>query len=304
MEHQGNLIIKPNANDIEVFGVQNASGTKLLTVDGTNGGVGITADLTLTGALAANGRNLTRASGFWAGAPTLADPDPSTAFFYFEDFIGNVNFPTATGVAGGWKSVGDATYDVTHTAGNLGGIVQVAPEAGSNNEVYLQLGQLGTETYIEYTQNSGKKSWVEFRAAMSSITNAANIFLGLAEEGAAAANFISDGGDDFADKDLVGFVVWEGDPDAIDCTHQKAGGAFADPGLAGVPVATTFFTLGLYFDGVKTLTYYYNGTRCYPVFYCISFSRNWQAFRASELIYGRSPLLRHSTINGPCLKPP
>jgi hypothetical protein len=254
------LEIRPNADDTKIFRVCQADGAELFNVNSVDGSIEITGDVTITGSVTANESPITQESGFWSGCPSLADPDASHYFYYFEDFIGNTLFPTSSGAAGGWKSVGDATYDVLAAAGSIGGQVQLAPEAGSNNEVYFQLGTLGTETYIEYVQNSGKKSWVEFRCAMSSITNAANILVGLAEEGAAAANFIADAGNDIADKDVVGFVVWEGDPDAIDCIHQKSGGAFADPGKAGVPVANTFFTLGLYFDGITTLTYYFNGS--------------------------------------------
>lgn len=185
--------------------------------------------------------------------------NPEAAFMYVEDFIGNVPFPAASGSAGGWKSVGDATYDVVAAAGSIGGQLQLTPETGSNNEVYFQLGEVGTETFIEYVKSSGKKSWIEFRVAFTSITNAANILIGLAEEGAAAANFINDSGADIADKDVVGFVIWEGDPDAVDCLHQKAGGVLADPGLAKVPVAGTFYTFGIYFDGVETVSYYVDG---------------------------------------------
>jgi len=199
------------------------------------------------------------ATGFWADAPSTAYPDPSVSYQWFEDFIGPVTLPVATGAAGGWAATGDATYDVKAAAGSVGGQIQLAPETATNNEVYFQLGELGTETYIEYVKSSGLKSWVEFRVAYTSITNAANVFIGLAEEGAAAADFIHDDGNDYADKDLLGFVIWEADPNAIDCNHQKAGGAFADAGLAAVPVAGAFLTLGLYFDGVETLSFYYNG---------------------------------------------
>lgn len=186
--------------------------------------------------------------------------DASLYFVYMEDFIGHVNWPASTGAGGGWKLTGDATYDVLNAAGTTGGIIQFSAETGSNNEVYAQLGTIGTETYLEYVKDSGKESWVEFRVAASSITNAANWLVGLAQEGAAAANFINDDGDDVADVDVLGFVVWEGDPNAIDCIHQLSGGAFADPGLAAVPVAGTFIILGLYFDGVETVSYTVNGT--------------------------------------------
>ena len=197
-------------------------------------------------------------NGMWADCPHLALVDPAVAFVYVEDFIGNVTLPTSTGSAGGWKATGDATYDVKAAAGTTGGHVELLPETGSDNEVYFQLGELGTETYIEYVKSSGKKSWVEFGLAYTSITNAANIFVGLAEEGAAAANFINDSGADFADKDLVGFVVWEGDPDAVDINHCKSVGALTDVGLAGVPVAGTQLRLGIYFDGVETVSFYYD----------------------------------------------
>jgi len=185
--------------------------------------------------------------------------DPESAFMYIEDFIGNVTLPTSTGAAGGWKATGDATYDVVAAAGSVGGQLQLTPETGSNNEVYFQLGELGTETFIEYVKSSGKKSWIEFRVAFTSITNAANILFGLASEGAAIANFIADAGNDIADVDVVGFVIWEGDPDAVDCIHQITGSAFADPGVAQVPVAGTFYTFGIYFDGVETVSFYVDG---------------------------------------------
>jgi hypothetical protein len=200
------------------------------------------------------------ATGFWADAPSLAYPDPAVAYQWFEDFIGHVTLPTSTGGAGGWYATGDATYDVKSAAGSLGGQIQLAPETASDNEVYFQLGGLGTETFIEYTKNSNLKSWVEFRVAYTSITNAANMFVGLAEEGAAVADFINDAGTDFANKDVVGFTIWEADPDAIDCNHKITGGALVDAGLAGVPTAGAFVTLGLYFDGVETVTWYFNGT--------------------------------------------
>ena len=41
------------------------------------------------------------ASGFWAVTPDLAYPDPSKTFTWFEDFVGHVLMPVATGSAGG-----------------------------------------------------------------------------------------------------------------------------------------------------------------------------------------------------------
>jgi len=199
-------------------------------------------------------------TGMWADCTQLGILcDPSAGYIYFEDFIGHTALPTSSGSAGGWKASGDATYGIASAAGTLGGYVEFTTATGSNNELYLQLGTLGTETYIEYTKNSGLKSWVEFKLNYPSITNAANTFIGLAGEGSAAANFIADSGADYADKDLVGFVIWEADPDAIDVNYQITGSAFADGGLAGVPVAATDVRLGISFDGLETVSFWKDG---------------------------------------------
>lgn len=259
--YSGNLVFEDTSGNtiIEIDGPnRRLEAHTILCTDSDTITLGTGSDVTLNW----NGDYLSigPASGFWTDCPMPAYPDASALYVWHEDFIGNVSFAASAGAAGGWKTAGDATYDVLAAAGSIGGQLQLAPETGSNNEVYHQLGEKGTETYIEYVKNSGLKSWVEFRVAYTSITNVANVFVGLAEEGAAAANFIADAGDDFADKDLVGFVIWEGDPDAIDCNHQKSGGTLADAGLAGVPVAGTWLTLGLYFDGAETVSFYVDGT--------------------------------------------
>jgi len=148
---------------------------------------------------------------------------------------------------------------VLAAAGSLGGQVQITPATGSNNEVYMQVGQLGSETFIEYTKNSGKKSWVEFRVAYTSVTNAGNTLVGLASEGAAAADFIADAGNDISDVDFVGFAVWEGAPATCNAIHQITGSGFVEPGACQTAVAGTFYTLGLYFDGKETVTWYVDG---------------------------------------------
>jgi len=158
----------------------------------------------------------------------------------------------------GWNGTGDAGWALTSAAGTLGGIVALTPVTASNNEVYTQLGELGTETFIEYTGSSGKESWVEFEIATDDITSsAANFFVGLAEEGSAAADFINDSGADIADKDVLGFVSWETTMDSIRLIYQTSGGTFAVG--TGVALSTAFQTLGIYFDGATTITWYVDG---------------------------------------------
>lgn len=201
---------------------------------------------------------ITSGSGFWAGAP-LPNSDPSTSFQYFEDFIG-IPLVVTTNAFEGWKAAGDASYVIASAAGTLGGIVSVTPVTGSNNEIYFQLGELGTETFLEYTESSGKKNWLEFNFTTDDTTDSGNIFLGLAEEGSAAANFINDDGNDFADKDLVGFMIFEANPDTIEFCWQTAGGTFNRDTLAIIIDPGVFITAGINFDGDSTIAVYINGS--------------------------------------------
>lgn len=203
---------------------------------------------------------ITAGLGFWSGAPSPANNSMKAGFFYTNDFVGEVLLPVATGVANGWKGAGDATYDVLSAAGTLGGWCLLAPEAGSNNEVYFQMGQIGTETFVECTVDNGIEWWLEYNLTPSSVTNAANWFVGLAEEGAAAADFINDSGADIADKDVILFGIFEGDPNGLQAIWQTAGAAFDTCASGTVNITAINYTLGFHFDGATTVTYYVNGT--------------------------------------------
>lgn len=197
-------------------------------------------------------------TGFWAGCPSQAYPDPSVAYFYMEDFIG---FPldSSNEPSIGWEWWDDAGATTAEAAGELGGVLLISTNTGTDQACGMMLGRLGTETVLEYTKDSGLKSWVEFRVKFGTKTNNINAFIGLIEENANTDNFINDAGNDFADVDLVGFVIWEADGDAVDAVHQKNGTAFVDVGLAKA-VNLDWHTYGLYFDGVETITWYADGT--------------------------------------------
>jgi hypothetical protein len=226
--------------------------------------------LTMGGALSTGSNNLTTGTGFWATCPLANLVHPDLASVYYEDFVG-VKLDSA-GVAwhdeaqiatnatlAGWKTAGDAGWTLTQAAGTLDGILTVTHVTGSNNEFYTQLGELGTETIIEYTKSSANESWIEFRFADTDITaSAGNFFVGLAEEGSAAANFINDSGADIADKDVIGFVQWEANEDTVQVLYQTAGGAFVD--TFAVAITTAEMALQIYFDGDSTLTFYKDGT--------------------------------------------
>jgi len=200
---------------------------------------------------------VTNGSGFWATCP-LPQSDPSGSYQYFTDFVGMPHVAT-TNALDGWLATGDASYTVASVAGTLGGIEVITPVTGSNNEIYMQLGELNTDTYIEYTAASGLKSWVEYRFTTDAVTDAGNIFLGLAEEAASAADFINDSGGDIADKDVVGFIVFEGYPHLLLRIFQTAGGTL-DTTTVATLVAGTYVTAGIYFNGASSVVFYVNGS--------------------------------------------
>jgi len=200
---------------------------------------------------------IVQGTGFWADCP-LPQSNPSGSYQYFTDFVGQPLVAT-TNALEGWLVGGDASYVVASTAGTLGGIITLTPATGSNNEVEWQMGELNTDTYLEYTASSGLKSWVEYRFTTDAVTDAGNIFLGLAEEASAAADFINDTGADIADKDVVGFIVLEASPQLLLRIFQTAGGAF-DTTTVATLVAGTYVTAGIYFNGVSSVSFYVNGT--------------------------------------------
>ena len=107
---------------------------------------------------------------------------------------------------------------------------------------------------------SGTGIWgFEVRIKQSVITNArGNYFAGLMAPSQLGGDLISDTGT-MADVGCIGFQLAEGDGDAVNMVYDKAGQA-QQQHSAGflVPVATTYDTLGLYYNGT-TIAMYKNG---------------------------------------------
>ena len=198
-------------------------------------------------------------SGMWSNCFSTHYGDPSVIWTYMEDFIDFPldanNEPTI-----GWTWSEDATADVTLVTGTTGGIISMTTDAAdANHACGMQIGTGTAGTVIEYVKDSGKESWVEFRIAASQHTNTFNMFVGLASENANADNFINDAGDDFADIDVLGFVIWEADGADVDIVHQLGGTEFATIADAAEN-ASDFHRYGMYFDGEETITFYVDGT--------------------------------------------
>ena len=276
-QHIGRFFITPTNDADPIFLVNNADGTPVLAVNTTTDGIAVTGAISTTTGLTGSPLNFNTNSitsglstGFWADSPSPASNDMSQGFFYTEDFVAVV-LDTLDGIAdvdgitgtnatiSGWKAVGNAGFAIAQAAGTLGGIVTFRAVTASNNEAYWQMGQLNTETYVEFTASSGKEVWLEYNIASDDITSsAANFFVGLCDEAANASDFFNDSGADFADDDIVGFYVFEGSEDTLRFAYQTTGTAFVGVAVQAI-AANTFYTLGIHFDGATTVTYYVDG---------------------------------------------
>ncbi len=158
----------------------------------------------------------------------------------------------STGIYGWGLVSGDTGAGIapkgTGTDADLG-VLSLTPGTTDNNEVYMQ-GANAEGAQMECLESgglTGRPFAVEFRVAFPNVTNGNN-FVGLAEPGAAAANFFTDAAA-FVDKDLIGFHRAEGDGDDIDFVWNKAGGSVQTISdiLTGI-TADQFYTLGFRYD--------------------------------------------------------
>lgn len=140
------------------------------------------------------------------------------------------------------------------------GVVRIAIASDDNEQGLIGFGDATTAPLV--MSSSTGECMFEARVRSSSVTNdVLGMFVGLAEEGSCAADFIADDGADIADKDVVGFIVLNDDGDALDAIYQTSGSAFGTAlASCGSLTAATWVKLGLYFDGDDTCYWYVNGT--------------------------------------------
>lgn len=106
------------------------------------------------------------------------------------------------------------------------------------------------------------EGYFEARVKPSSVTDdVLGMFVGLAQAGSLAADFIADDGLDIADKSVVGFFVKSDDGDAADTIFQTAGSAFTTVQAgAATLVAATWVKLGIHWLNGK-VTFWVNGEK-------------------------------------------
>lgn len=111
------------------------------------------------------------------------------------------------------------------------------------------VGSLGK---ISDTAGDAKLTIVEFRFRLNSVTNGdGSIFLGLGEEGLAAANtpLVTDTTHKLSSDDLIGFTVLENDNDALLFQYRKNGAAIQTVLTYGTALAAdTWYNAGFVYD--------------------------------------------------------
>ena len=150
--------------------------------------------------------------------------------------------------SGGWRSYEDTGGSIVPLETEEFGVIRLATGGTDNNEVWLTNGGAkGAIAKISSTAGGHAKLIFEARVRFQQIV-AQNFFIGLAEEGLAAADTVTDAGA-MADKDFIGFRVLEGDSDGLDTVYRKAGQTEqVVQDVAETLVADTWYRLGFVFD--------------------------------------------------------
>lgn len=188
--------------------------------------------------------------------------NPGTGYHFFDDFLNPPTFASATSQSG-YITYQDTGVTIKGLATEVGGVLQIAGADADNDEGSITTGA-NIAGMVKIASASGKKLWFEARVRFPVITDWA-MFIGLAEEGLAAADTLTDDTGATASKDLVGFRILTADPDGVDAIHRKAGQAeVVVLEEAQVAVAATWYKFGFKYEpnagGTNgTLRYFVDG---------------------------------------------
>lgn len=161
----------------------------------------------------------------------------------------NVGYYASEG--GMYKSYEDNGGSIAQLATVNGGAIKLATDNTDNDEVSI-VGGCGAGAWANITPTAGseKLTIFETRFQVAQIANTYNLFIGLAEAGVAASDFIGDTGA-MADKDLLGFRIAEADGDTLTFVQQNEGDGIAIATKiadVGTLVADTWYKAGFVYD--------------------------------------------------------
>jgi hypothetical protein len=173
------------------------------------------------------------------------------------------NVGTYVSMGGGYLSYEDTGGSIVNDATAVGGVIKVATDNTDNDEMWLSPGSTTSVIgKISDTAGDDKLLLFEARFKVDNVTSS-NYFIGLGQEGLAAADTITDAGA-LADKDFIGFAALEGAATSLKFVYQKEGGAMQTVGTYGTALTTgTWVKVGLVYDpkrkASERIAWYVNG---------------------------------------------
>jgi hypothetical protein len=181
---------------------------------------------------------------------------------YLEDFV-SLPMDNTTHNPTQYTFSGDTANDsLTLPVSNTGGVAQIATGGVDNNETYFQLGAVNTHAPFVIAGAAGvaNSKPLYFGARIKCLEHAdEGVFVGLAEEGAAAGNFMADNSAVLADKDFCGFNILTATPAAWNITWRKNGQAVQTAANV-VANADDWHVFEFWYDGATTVSFWVDGT--------------------------------------------
>lgn len=201
------------------------------------------------------------ASGFWAGCPTKLDPDWISKAMIIEHQFADIGEATDFGWNVGTNTNGAvATGDaVTANTPGVGGYLTLSTD-GTAQYDYATIklsGYGGAGCPVKITENSGLKMWYETTVIPASVTDK-YFMLGLGSANADDVTVDASGAE--AIQDGFYFRTLLATETELDTATNQNTTETEIKGNAATVAANTALKLGMYFDGVTTLTFYVNGT--------------------------------------------
>lgn len=206
----------------------------------------------------------------WLPALKMREDDPSRVGFFFDDFENFSQHISAQNTQR-YSSYIDTGVTMKQSAvlstTNLDwGVMEVAGNDADNDEGSITTG--GNSGVLANITSGGELGVIfEARLKKAAVTaDSSAFFIGLAEEGLAAADTLVDNTGALASKDFVGFQVLHDSGAGVDAVWRKAGQAVTNP-TSGTDIATmtadTYIKLGFIFQpwaaSEKRLAFYVNG---------------------------------------------
>lgn len=197
----------------------------------------------------------------WGNFPRdLIEHDPSRGTFFRDDFVKVPTHASATAIDG-WYAYADTGVTIKplggQTKGTAFGVLQIAGADADNDEGWMQLGD---NLANPFNFDTSYPLWFEARIRLPVVTDF-GLFVGLAEEGLAAANTLIDDTGEIASKDMVGFRVLTATPTQLDAVYRTAGGSVVVHDSAVQTIAAaTWYKVGMYSDGVR-IWYWVDGVK-------------------------------------------